>query len=278
MFNKVFKYDFKYSFRIWWIFAVATVGVSVVAGILLQNMVHYTEIAVKNVLFETLSLFGLLFCFLGLGLFPLVYIITSIVRYYTNFFSDEGYLTFTLPVKRSVLLNSKILSFFVYHVMTFAVLILDIFIFLLVAAGFKNFFQGFNNVIQGISETIPHLSASALVCLVFLPLYLLSFSLLSMNIYYSSLTFGAIIAKKHKVLAAIGIYFGIGTILSFIDRIIGAFTLHPLLKGFFSYADFTDMGWELVGFLSASTVVYAAAAFGLYLFNLHCLKNNLNLS
>ena len=42
------------------------------------------------------------------GIFIALFIVMQ--RYYKNFFSDEGYLTFTLPVKTGHLLGSKVIS------------------------------------------------------------------------------------------------------------------------------------------------------------------------
>ena len=279
MFNKLFKYDFRFVLRIWWIFAVATVGIAVAAGLLIGNMASYESQMVENVLYETLTFFGTLFCVIGLSLFPLVYMITSLVRYYTNFFSDEGYLTFTLPVKRRSLLNSKLLTCFLFEVMTVAVIIFDIFVIAMIAAGPRNFFDALATLWQGLTRTLlPSLSTPAVVCLVLLPFFLLSVSLMNINVYFACLTFGAVIAKKHKVLAAIGIYLGVNTGMGFIQQILSAFTISPLLSGFYSYNDAIGMGWEIALFLAVSTIVYAGCGVGFYCINLHCLKNKLNLN
>ena len=59
--------------------------------------------------------------------------ILPIVRFYKNFFTDEGYLTFTLPVKRSTLLLSKLTSGIIWMLASGAVVMLGIITMLTIA-------------------------------------------------------------------------------------------------------------------------------------------------
>ena len=52
-----------------------------------------------------------------------VTLIFVFIRYYKNFFTDEGYLTFTLPVKRSTLLNAKTVNAMIWGLLLIAFII-----------------------------------------------------------------------------------------------------------------------------------------------------------
>ena len=63
MFNKIFKYDFKFVFRFWWIYAVITVGLSVVGGGLLRGIIEYISAGVSNPLIYILAFLAILTAF-----------------------------------------------------------------------------------------------------------------------------------------------------------------------------------------------------------------------
>lgn len=277
MFSKIFKYDFKYVFKIWWIFATVTLGLSCGAGAMIRGMINLASNDIDNFLFNFLTAMGLFMILMLLCLFPIVPVVVSLVRYYKNFYSDEGYLTFTLPVKRSSLLNSKILNFLLFEVMSGLVLVVDAVIILLV--GIKDLYQEIPRFIETVFKELQELwNLYLTIDVILVPLLLLAALLMSINIYYLCFTFGSVVTKRLKVLASIGIYFGISGILNVIQQIISYFTLDTLLNHTITYAEFADTGAPFTIFLLLCTVLYGAAAVVAYCINLHCIKNKLNLS
>ncbi len=126
MLAKCLKYDLKSVFKVWWIAAVTVLGLSIPTGLIFQmlrsSMVSHSYDSFGNtVLYLFIEFFtiAVYMCVVGFG------ILTSVlvhVRFYRHFFSDEGYLTFTLPVKRRTLLFSKILNAVIWNGATSAVL------------------------------------------------------------------------------------------------------------------------------------------------------------
>ena len=115
MLKKCFKYDFKSVFKIWWIAAVTVLGLSVPAGIAYESLREHFKDPARRFIWENSAVGAFWFSVMA------ILILTSVlvaVRFHINFFSDEGYLTFTLPVKRSTLLFSKILSGYVFYALT----------------------------------------------------------------------------------------------------------------------------------------------------------------
>ena len=144
-----------------------------------------------------------------------------IYRFYKRYFTDEGYLTFTLPVNNHQILLSSITNCIFCELLTFvaaaaaAAIIGGMFLlslnstqtivwadvwvsweefWLLIADSFgKNVDQfalvGFSSIVGAFSELI---------------------------LLMVAVTIGALIARKHKILAAVGVYYGIGMVRSFV--------------------------------------------------------------
>ena len=100
MLRKLLKYDFKYIFKIWLALSVLSVPMSAFGGYCGPMSIHGSE-------FEGFFIFGTIVSILvivGVAVIPFV---ISLYRFYLNLYTDEGYLTFTLPVKKSDLLLSN---------------------------------------------------------------------------------------------------------------------------------------------------------------------------
>jgi len=225
MFSKLIKYDLKYTFKYWWIMALSSVGLSVIGGIgvrILNSDIQNDEATLAYFF----SVIALLLSVLGLSAFMLATLIFVYMRYYKNFFTDEGYLTFTLPVKRIDLLNSKILSAFLTNAATSAVIALDVAIIFSIGVDPKILLHAFDGIndLAGIlfgngAERIPSvilypITAIALAILT---------SLFSILAIFACITFASVITKKNKVLAAIGIYYLGSGILSVAGQVLAIF-------------------------------------------------------
>lgn len=109
MLKKLIKYDLKDLFSITWVFYLTTLILSIVLFIFTQY-----ELEKKFVMLDlthgilTLTLMILLIILLGF----VIYKIEN--RFSKNIYSDEGYLTNTLPISQSKLFFSKILSSIIF--------------------------------------------------------------------------------------------------------------------------------------------------------------------
>ena len=133
MLRKLLKYDFKSVFKYWWIAAVISLAISAAGGFAITALRSERELPTVVDVTAVTMLFVVA---LGFSAFALLSGILVFVRFYKNFFSDEGYLTFTLPVKRSQLLNSKLIMSGTTMLATIIVIIINVFFMLLI--GFKD--------------------------------------------------------------------------------------------------------------------------------------------
>ncbi len=128
MFKKCLKYDLRAFGKIWLMAAgialllgvICSLGVGLFSFSLIYEV--YTSSLVDSytpgLLFYTQMFLGAI-CAMLMTAGSLVMVLgTSIanyVRYYTHLFTDQGYLTFTLPVKRSTIFWSKTVSAYLYN-------------------------------------------------------------------------------------------------------------------------------------------------------------------
>lgn len=109
MLGKLLKHDFKALFRNYGLLFIALFGVT-----FLYKLYLFLP---RNIVLEfTNGLMGVLYVVVILGcLFGTVVI--NIVRFYKNLVTDEGYLTFTLPVSSRQIVASKLISTLVMDVL-----------------------------------------------------------------------------------------------------------------------------------------------------------------
>lgn len=140
-------------------------------------------------------------------------------RFYKSRFTDEGYLTFTLPVNNHQLLLSSILN------SIFGVLVVVAACFLAVGIAFALVFLAFPQDFVWADVWVSWESVRQQLWESFLKnaeqFALAAFSgitggisqLLSLML---AVTIGSLMAKKHKLFAAVGVYYGIGLVESFL--------------------------------------------------------------
>lgn len=140
----------------------------------------------------------------------LVTLLLICYHFYRSFLADEGYLTFTLPVSTSNLIWSKLLTGMIWTVINALVVMVTLLIFSVfgttsnslvnteVLQGFRMFFT---DLLPEASKyvNVPLMSVETVV------IGILGLASQMLEIYFA-IVVGGQVAKKHKVLAAIGMY------------------------------------------------------------------------
>lgn len=185
-----------------------------------------------------------------------------------HFFTDEGYLTFTLPVSKSALLGSKLVATLIFAFLTVQLFILDIV--LLATASGENTFEMFEFIADIIVELYrPYTLAVALTNIISNLTILAALAAGILYVFYC-ITLSHVIAKKRRLLVGIGLFYGLDIVMIIIIRTIsstGALDLINVWRSDYFYT-FISLG------ILAITVIFGA---GLYLLNLHLLDKKLNL-
>ena len=226
MLKKLLKYDFKSVFKYLWVAALSSFVLSFVGGgcITLLN----TERELPQLVYP-FTIIALILVVLSFVVFSVLSIILVFARFYKNFFTDEGYLTFTLPVKRTQLLNSKLIMSVSTIFITGAVCILNALVMICIGFSDEVFSKAFW---QGLSQTLNMIMDELGIYLI---VYLLeALILIVLSVTFSSLflfcciTIASIITKKAKVITAIGIYYVANGIFSFVGQMFYLFGITSL--------------------------------------------------
>lgn len=205
MLKKLLKYDFKSVLRFWWIAALSTVGLALVGG--WSWSVFEKDKELPQMLYVVATLAAII-AVLGGVAFAIMTVILLFSRFYKNFFTDEGYLTFTLPVKRSSLLNSKLIVSVATVLMTGFVIIIDLIIAFFAAFPKTVFVKEFwEDIIRAIENYFEKYGGYAVYFIVQAIVSAILTVVISVLFAFCCITIASIIAKKAKVITAIIIYY-----------------------------------------------------------------------
>lgn len=270
MLKKLLKYDFKALFRIWWFAAAASVLISIAGGF--GSRLFFSErdlpVAVQMVSLIIFMVGIFASCVLALMTFVLVF-----SRFYRNFFSDEGYLTFTLPVSRMTLLNSKVICGTGAMLAAIVVCCINVLIMLTVGNA-KDFFEGFRELWYSLVEgcgyyLIGHIILSLLLVVLV--------TVCSVLFLYACVTFAAMVVRKAKLFAAIGIYYAANSVISFGVQMFYLFG-SSALGYWLSKLSTQDQNLVILLMLLAACLTTAIVSAVLYISQLAMLEKKLNLN
>lgn len=180
---------------------LASLGIGIADGCMLRYMGHASERMMDNT-FE--AILGILFGFSFLALFAF-FVGGSIylcVQFYKRKFTDQGYLTFTLPVRSWQIYVTSLLNFLVW---SFILMVSLIAAFILVfVIGFVGT-EAWEQIVRSFpaQEIEEAFSGMDFVNPMFSIVSVLSSVMITMN----CIILGSVLAKKHKVLAAVGAYY-----------------------------------------------------------------------
>ena len=273
MFAKLLKHEWKATSGLLGIVSLAALGV----GALLTALIRFANSAPANmpdlvwVPVSTIIVGG----FLAIAAYAMGTQIVLLMRFYKNKFSDEGYLTFTLPVTAHQILLSSLLNYLIWTVISVLVVVAAFAMVILVGSAPAGSFIN-REVLDGMSlvfkamlqqEEVPGFLISMLGSLVVT-------SLSALILVHAAITMGAVIAKKHKILAAFGCYYGFSMILGIINSVL---TVGIGMMGtmFVVTPENVFSGMNVV--LLIEMVIYLAVAVSGYFLTHYLMKNKLNL-
>lgn len=227
MLRKLLKYDFKSVFKFWWIAALISTALSTLGGFCLKVIKDATSefvtIQPPMVLLVSSWLMFIL-AILALSVFAVLTAIMIYVRFYQNFFTDAGYLTFTLPVKRTLHLNSKLIMGFVTQFATTFTIIVNICLMLGIAFAEEIFTKEvWDAVVKGVKVFFKELEWDSVVFIIEIILISVLVSLFNTLFTYACITFASTITKRAKIITAVGIYYGASGLLSFVIQMLYLF-------------------------------------------------------
>lgn len=284
MLGKLIKYEWKgYRLPLIVMLIILAGTTALTCGVILTINPKYDEVltgySVLALVFSIfLYYFGIIGCTVGMMLI-------AAIRFYKTCYTDQGYLTHTLPVTPLQLLNAKLITAVLTYLLILAAIAGTVCIIMNVSVNHILNMASFNSswtremLREGMSDVASAFEELFGVrftpLLVYSIIYSILSSIASIISIFGCVSLGQLYAK-HRVLGAIAAYF----ILQFIQRIAGylctlpmyakiiqAESRHQELTFFNTYSP--SMTWMLI--------VSIAIAIALYFANLHMMTKRLNL-
>ena len=200
-------------------------------------------------------------------------------RFYKNLYTDEGYLMHTLPVKTSELIGSKALVMLLWQFIAGGVVVFAGFILLgsfvtSIDSGYSSLWSFWGEGFTAFVEDFSWQEINGWKVGMFILVLLIALGVVLFNIFfgYTAISLGQF-SGKHKILASIGIYIGMKTLLQTV------FSIFQLT--FIGYLDRLNIGEVkdsvVFAIMLLCTILLYAAFYGLYAVCHYIMKNKLNL-
>ncbi len=277
MLSKLLKYDFKALRRILAPMLLCVLGLAILSSVsltLLLRWDNHSENYFGTVIGTVITSFVVLVIIASVVVAGVI----ILVNFYRSFISTEAYLTFTLPVSIKDHMLSKIISGYVWLMLSGIVTVFSLFIIVVfgtASSGFVNsdilstLYEIFKFIFIGWDYNYT-LMFIMIVCIIFIaPMTLLLQ-------YYAAIVIGGVIAKKNKLLAAIGFVFLIDFIVQLFYQILYIITLSINFNVDF-YNDFGGVISNLNISLAFYIVVFVGLGIGFFITSKRLLENKLNL-
>lgn len=217
MFTKLLKHDFQSTWGIIGLLCLMSLGASLLGGGAMRYLVWISQRGTEEMTILTvLCILTMVVAILFIAVCGVVALLVLIWRFYKSRFTDEGYLTFTLPVtSHQILLSSMVntvLNMLVVGITIMASLAVLLLLGLTVISDFwPNFQRVISRALQALSRVFTMQGLGYLMQM--LGVIIIGFAC-ELVVLMLSVTIGALVAKKHKILAALGVYYGIHIALS----------------------------------------------------------------
>ena len=278
MFGKLLKYEWRASKRLLGLLTLAALG----AGVLGTVLVRLMTVAESVLEEDAVMVVGVSVLVVGIGFLALTlvaYVIATqiwlAVRFYKNKYTDEGYLTFTLPVNSHEIFLSSLVNYILWTVisaLTVIAAVLMVFVFGFAEEGLFNT-EGMRTLQTFLGSIEEFAGEQVALRAVLRVLQVLTGLVSAPVIVMTSITLGAVVAKKHKIVAAVGIYYGINMVTSTLTTMVTtAVSVSSVMAGTAFDAETYSMG-ILVGQLLLQT----GLAVGGYFVSTALMRKKLNL-
>jgi len=222
MFAKLLKYDLKSQKKFGIPLCIIILGLSLVCAVDLFFLIRtfsLTDPTMFAEMFMILGAIALMFMFYGMLICASLIEVFIYIEFYKSLCTDQGYLTFTLPVKKSHIFLSKVTNSCIWSVICFAAVIIGIGIIVgagVIGAASAGLLDG--GASGGEDFYTPDISFGTVALLL---LFLLTSFLNSKLLIFMVIFFASVITKKNKGIVAIGMVLGVNLVYSTFYAFIG---------------------------------------------------------
>lgn len=267
MFLKLLKYKFNTHRNLFIILSAIALSLGAIGALdmwFMQSHIAYIES-------DVISVFASLFCsvllmviWYSLIAYSIAVAILLMLQFYKSHFSDEGYLTFTLPITTHQHLLSSYVNNLIWTVITMLVMLVSILIFVSPIYAMNDFRDFMFDIYLPYTGTlVPSLIIMSLASLV-------SGCMIPML----AISIGCVVVKKGKLFASFGIYYGINVVVS---ALTGIMSVLALVGDFAIWDNANSDTFRLLLTVLAPTLIYIGVSIGGYFLMHHLVDKKLNL-
>lgn len=283
MFSRLLKYEWRANAKVLGILSLAAGGIGILATVVLRLLLHYSENQIFiNDVWAVLAAAAMgMFLFFGaiaLSIYVIAVQVILLYRFYKSKFTDEGYLTFTLPVKTTEIFWSSFVNILLWLLITIAIVVAIVFVVILFGTAETGLIN--RDVFAVIGDLIDFFAgedwaavlteSGGAAYLVILVLTALVSPFYALFVPMCCITVGAVLAKKHKILASFGIYYGVNFVVGIITSVATVVPSLFLLSNNDIATYYTVSG-------AVQLTITAALTLGAYFLTIHLMKHKLNL-
>ena len=222
MVKKLLKYELIYYLRTFGMF----LPIILVMGLITRLFMLFDSENIAGAIIKGSSIIMLLIASSALMVLAVV---AAVVRFYKNMYSAEGYLTFTLPVTNSQHIFVKLAGAMICEVVCALTVILA---WVIVIPGFDFYNESIIGDLLAFFEGFPHIFVIIFTLIIEYVLLMLVSMASTMLLYYACMTVGQL-AKKNRILLAVGVYFAYYAVTQSASTIFGiVFALLETVGGF----------------------------------------------
>mgnify|MGYP001586388958 CR=1 FL=1 len=217
MLKKLFKHDFRALSRTLFPLQIGILGGGLVATLLTALTIRLGENSANtggSALLRTviMGVSATAAVLIGVAIMASAFVTLLLICYhfYRSFLGDEGYLTFTLPVSTSKLIWSKLLTGMIWTLINAVVIVVTLLIFSVFGTTTSSIanMDVLNAIRMFFTDILPQASQYVNVPVMSIEIVVISVLALASQMLeiYFAIVVGGQVAKKHKILAAIGMY------------------------------------------------------------------------
>jgi len=242
MFRLLLKHDWKSIRGILGLLCLICLGAGFAGGFALRLLIISATQAEESAFQMLMSMLSVMVCYIAIVICAAGTLFFCIWRFYKSRYSDEGYMTFTLPVSTHQILLSSLTSTLLAMLCAVAAVLLSLTTaFCIGMTAVDSFFADAAREIPLILEEFKAAFRQERGMFLTLLAYTPTAALAEVLIMMLCVTVGSVAVRKLKVLAAIGVYYGINVVISGITTTImflGGVTAtsgHQLLNHIWGY-------------------------------------------
>ena len=203
MLLKLLKYDIKAVWKLALTVAIIAIGASFAGG--LSYSAYYNGLRSSPISpFIFVSLVGYAVSIFAVVAANVTISIVVYMRFYKNLFTDEGYLTFTLPASRKQILLAKTLNTVIWAAFQLIMIFACVCIYTALAP--KDHIAIGESILSSFSSLVEFDYLWDVFSAIFLSITVIAISIFSLCLVQLCIALGAMLAKRAKLIAGIALY------------------------------------------------------------------------